>query len=72
MLASRPATLKHAREHQLFWMTVIKLSVADVSKNFLNRSTFIKPRSQMDYQDVYSKHAQTNWKVHSLTFTISP
>jgi hypothetical protein len=32
MLASRQATLKHAREHQLFWMTVITLSVADMSK----------------------------------------
>ena len=34
MLALKQATLKHAREHQLFWMTVRTLSVADVSKVF--------------------------------------
>ena len=34
MLASRQATLKHAREHQLFWMTVIMLLVANVIRTF--------------------------------------
>jgi hypothetical protein len=37
----------------------------------LNRSTFPKPRGQVDYQEVYSKHDQTNWQVFSLTFSTS-
>jgi hypothetical protein len=35
MLTSRQAILKHAREHQLFWMTfLITVSVDDVNKTF--------------------------------------
>ena len=50
---------------------VIMLSAADVRKTF-NRSTFTRPQGQMDYQDVYSEHALTNWQVSSLTFSTSP
>jgi hypothetical protein len=45
---------------------VITLSVANVTG-----STFTEPRGQIDYRDVYSKHAQTNWQVSSLTFSTS-
>jgi hypothetical protein len=43
---------------------VITLSAADVSK------TFKQVNIQTDYQDMYSKHALTNWQVltkHTLT-----
>jgi hypothetical protein len=45
---------------------VFTLSAADVIP--LNRSTFTRPHSQTDYQDVYSEHALTNWQVSSQTF----
>jgi hypothetical protein len=52
---------------------VITLSVADVTKTFkqVNIHKATGP-GQMDYQDVYSKHVQTNWQVPSLTFSTSP
>ena len=48
---------------------VITLSVAGVRP--LNRSTFTRPQSQTDYQDVYSEHALTNWQVSSDIFNLS-
>ena len=41
---------------------VIMLSEADVSKTF-KQVNIHKAAGQTDYQDVYSKHAQTNWQV---------
>ena len=49
---------------------VITLSVADVSKTF-KQVNIHKAAGQMDYQDVYSKHAQTNLQASSLTFSTS-
>jgi hypothetical protein len=37
----------------------------------LNRSTFTGPQGQLDYQNVYCKHALTNRQVSSLTFSTS-
>jgi hypothetical protein len=50
---------------------VITLSVADVSKTF-KQVNIQKVWGQTNYQDVYSKHARTNWQVSSLTFSNSP
>jgi hypothetical protein len=49
---------------------VITLSVADVSRTFKQGN--IHKAASPDYQDVYSKHAQANWQVSSLTFSTSP
>ena len=50
---------------------MITLSAADVSKTF-KQINIHKAAGQMDYQDVYSEHALTNWHVSSLTFSTSP
>ena len=49
---------------------VITLAVANVRP--LNRSAFTRPQGHTDYQNVYSKHALTNWQVSSLTFSTCP
>ena len=49
---------------------VMTLSVADVNKTF--KQINIHKAAGTDYQDVYSKHARTNWQVSSLTFSTSP
>ena len=51
---------------------VTTLSVADVRKTLLNRSTYTRLRCQTDYQDVYSGHVLTNWHASSLTFSTCP
>ena len=55
-------------EHQVFRTTVWSHSPQPMWVRPLNRSTFTRPQGQMDYQDVYSEHALTNWQVSSLTF----
>jgi hypothetical protein len=73
MLALRKATLNACmRAPAVLDNCVITLSVADVSKVNINRSTFTRPQGQTDYQDMYSKHALTNWQVSSLTFSTCP
>ena len=49
---------------------VIRLSVAYVTMTF-KQVKFTRPQGQTDYQDMYSKHAWTNWQVSSLTFSTS-
>ena len=51
---------------------VITLSVDDVSKTFINRSTYTRLRGQTDYQDVCFGHVLTNCQVSSLTFSTCP
>ena len=51
---------------------VIMLSIADVIKTFKTGQTFTRPQGQTDYQDMYSKHALTNWQEFSLTISTSP
>jgi hypothetical protein len=50
---------------------VIMLSIANVSKTF-KQVNILRMQGQMDYQDVYSEHALTNWQVSSLTFSPCP
>ena len=49
----------------------ITLSVADVSNTF-KQVNIHKAAGQMDYKDVYSKHAWPNWQMSSLRFSNSP
>jgi hypothetical protein len=52
-------------------MTVITLSIANVSKIF-KQVNIHKAAGLTDYQDVYSKHVLTSWQVSSLTFSTFP
>jgi hypothetical protein len=51
--------------------SVITTSVANVSKTF-KQVNIHKAGGQMDYQDMYSEHARSNWQVSSLTFSTYP